>query len=765
MKPIKQLVAGLILLLLAISTEIATTYYASPTGVGSTCSLASPGTAVACLAVASGGDTLILKNGTYTGDSGMLHPPTNRSGTAGNVITVTAETDGGVLIDGQGARIPVLWDHNDYWTVSGINAANSSSDVMSIYPGSDNNIFSRICAWNANPDGNFLVWQFWQANNNLAVDTCAFGTGRKMYASFEMSGLTIRRPFAMWNHINVDTGPFIVYSLFYDSDHVIIENPIGTRDEDADSFDMGATDQGIFSADRLDEYNDCELHSGYYGGLALILNTQNIIQNDNHGGEIHGSQVAGNITFQDDLLYITPGSHPTLRRILMAQYDSTFTGGCAATTLTANRKMTNVTTIGQGDGSFPNLIDTSSPNNGWTNTNYTDVNSIGAIYPGSGETLYVGSNGTKLRCQYINGTLSSPCVPLWPWPMNERIKAAMSIAGRAPFDVNATRTSLFGLSPDESPAGTPPIQNFDSNTTNANLDGTTGGSGGWNAAWVCDSPTTMTTPLATSGGQGGKTARSNSALGGGKYCYRTFDAVSAGSFRFEMSTDALPNSDDYGMQLNEAGVGARARIDMRSDGNISAYNYQTSTYVTICPYSLTVHYRIVLEIDTINQPNKYRARCGETGTNTTWIGAAGTFSVANTFTIEDNSTIASHKLDIDAIGSTTELTSITPATGVQGATVAGVMVGLRTAWVNGTSVCALVPATNITINSTTIADATDGTCNLTIGAGAATGLRDVTVTTGTAVETLTGAFNITASAPQPITTPLGFRIRLRSRVP
>lgn len=759
----KRIIAALFLLIAVVSTEIATTYYASPTGVGATCSLASPGTAIACLAVASGGDTLILKNGTYTGDSGMLHPPNGRSGTAGNVITVTAETDGGVLIDGQGGRIPVLWDHNDYWTVSGINAANSSSDVMSIYPGSDNNIFSRICAWNANPNGNNLVWQFWQANNNLAVDTCAFGTGRKMYASFEMSGLTLRRPFAMWNHINVDTGPFIVYSLFYDSDHVIIENPIGTRDEDSDSFPGGATDQGIFSADRLDEYNNCELGSGYYGGLALILGTQNVIQTDNHGGEIHGSQVAGSITFQDDLLYITPGTHPTLRRILMAGYDSTFTGGCAATTLTANRKMTNVTTIGQGDGSFPNLIDTSSPNNGWTNTNYTDVNSIASIYPGSGETLYVGSAGTKLRYQYQNGVLTS--TPLWPWAMNQRIKDAMLIAGRTPFDVNATVTGLFGTSPDVNPAGTPPIQNFDSNTTNANLDGTTGGSGGWNAAWSCDSSTTMTTPLAPGGGQGGPTGKSvlsASALGGGKYCFRTFDAVAAGSFRFEMRTSALPNSDDYGMMLNEANVGPRVRIDMRSDSNISAYNYQTSAYVPICVYSLNVFYRLILETDAVNQPNKYRARCGENGTNTAWIGTNGTFSVANTFTIDDNATNA-HNLYVDAIGATTELSSVTPSTGAQGATIAAALVGLRTGWINSTSVCSLNPATNITINSTVVADATDATCNFTIGAGAATGLRDVIITTGTEAETLPGAFNITSTAPPVVTHSLGVKLKLRIR--
>lgn len=744
-KSINRLLGFILALMLAIpAAEYATTYYASPTGTGSTCSLASPGTVVACLGVAAADDTLILKNGTYTGDAYMLHPPTNRSGTSGHPITITAETDGSVLIDGQFARIPVLWDHNDWWVVSGFNAAHSSSDVMSIYPGSDNNIFNRICAWDANPNGNNLVWQFWQATGNLAVDTCAFGSGRKMYASFELSGLTLRRPFAMWNHINVDSGPFITYSLFYDSDHVIIENAIGTRDEDADSFPDGATDQGIFSADRLDEYSDCEIHSGYYGGLAIILNTQNILQSQNHGGEIHGSQVAGSVTFQDDLLYITPGSHLDLRRILMAQYDATFTAGCAANTLTANRKMTNVTSIGQADASFPNLIDTSTPNNGWTNTNFTDVNSIAAIYPGSGETLYVGSAGTKLRYQYQNGVLTT--TPLWPWPMNQRIINAMLLAGRTPFDVNATVTGLFGISPDVNPAGTPPVDNFDTYTSGTDLNGDNANTGsGWTSAWTYGENGVMTTEVAPGGGQGGKAVRSNSAAGDSTYYYRQFTGVSAGIFTWEMSSSITnPTSDQYGVSLHEAGVGKRTEVHFGTTGNIEAYDGLALAWNAVCPYSVNVRYRIYEELDGVGHPNKYRVKCGISGTFTSWIGSTGTLSVVNLFQINDASANA-HTFWIDAVGSVSELITVSPSTGAKGTTLSFTTTGTGTAWANGTSAATFNPSTNLTVNSTTVGSTTSATVNVTIAAGAASTARDVIMTTGNEGETNTGGFTITGT--------------------
>jgi hypothetical protein len=64
---------------------------------------------------------------------------------------------------------------------------------------------------------------------------------------------------------------------------------------------------------------------------------------------------------------------------------------------------------------------------------------IGCNASGAGVTDAVGGQGASwlaasrpvtgawLRYQYHNGVLTT--VPLWPWPMNERIKAAMVTSG------------------------------------------------------------------------------------------------------------------------------------------------------------------------------------------------------------------------------------------------------------------------------------------------------------------------------------------------
>src|SRR5262245_19499559 len=76
--------------------------FAGPSGGGSApCStnsapFCSPSTALAAL---NCGDTLILKDGTYIGSSGML--ASGRACSSGLPITVRAENDGGAIIDGQ----------------------------------------------------------------------------------------------------------------------------------------------------------------------------------------------------------------------------------------------------------------------------------------------------------------------------------------------------------------------------------------------------------------------------------------------------------------------------------------------------------------------------------------------------------------------------------------------------------------------------------------------------------------------------------------
>ena len=68
------------------------------------------------------GGVLCMKDGVYHGDSQMLQF-SNKSGTASNPITVRAQNDGKVLIDGEHARRP-LDCAASYITVQGVDVKN-----------------------------------------------------------------------------------------------------------------------------------------------------------------------------------------------------------------------------------------------------------------------------------------------------------------------------------------------------------------------------------------------------------------------------------------------------------------------------------------------------------------------------------------------------------------------------------------------------------------------------------------------------------------
>ena len=85
--------------------------------------------------------------------------------------------------------------------------------------------------------------------------------------------------------------------------------------------------------------------------------------------------------------------------------------------------------------------------------------------------------------------------------------------------------------------------------------------------------------------------------------------------------------------------------------------------------------------------------------------------------------------------------SCSPTSGAQGQTMDVSIVGSNTSFVDDTSVASFGPG--ITVNSTTVTDATHATANITIASGAAPGTRDVNVVTGGETpDPLTGGFTV-----------------------
>ena len=114
-------------------------HWASPAGGGNGLAVGTPFTVAAWLALPpSPGHTLCLIDGAYTGTSGMLTPGAGLSGTSPLPLTVQAVNDGGVLLDGENARNPVvLSGTNTWWVVKGLNGRNGLTSVFQ-FLGSNN---------------------------------------------------------------------------------------------------------------------------------------------------------------------------------------------------------------------------------------------------------------------------------------------------------------------------------------------------------------------------------------------------------------------------------------------------------------------------------------------------------------------------------------------------------------------------------------------------------------------------------------------------
>jgi hypothetical protein len=414
------------------SPRAATTFVASPTGndaAGTPCTDAQPCSVRRGLLTmsCSNNDALELLDGVYRGDNYMLnlasHVP-NKSGTgAGARCTVRARNDGGVFIDGQFARIPFWTDRNNWWLFEGFDAGNSNDGVATVFQ-TNNTLLRRICFSNninTNPGTNVHVFQVGGAGdatgtaNNTFEDLCIFGVGRNTIIDYINAGAnTFRRVWARhegW-FSTATNGGSPVLQLGYDSQHnATLENVItvlATREQmETDTACIGECNSSI------------------------------TIRNDAPGGAA-GYKFFGWIAYgQDNSRIPLNGQYMSLRGQGAAKVETTdvFLDARAApanvrglVTDSATQTVTRATIIKLS--STP----ASTQNNGvWTNVNEcnTTAGTVGPLF-GSCPNFYTGDTpGTGARncLEYLNGTLTG--TKLWPWRMDDRIKAALARANAA----------------------------------------------------------------------------------------------------------------------------------------------------------------------------------------------------------------------------------------------------------------------------------------------------------------------------------------------
>jgi hypothetical protein len=421
------------------------THFASPTGTGNGLTVSTPykisnftqSTHAAPNAV------LCLADGTYTGIEGMIQPTAGKNGNNLAPITVKALNDGDVFINGQTARRPINLVDNDFWVIEGINVGNSGplnviSPVIHVQKGSSDNTFRRVCAWNAAPGTNSAIWQL-SGPNTLVEDSCAFGTGRKGFTNSQGGNdVTVRRSFAIWKSHDY-TGPNMPFSNVYDSYGAIFENNIAMWN----GADNGAPNQpyGCYAQDGFDNSTNHESNSKYLASLCILRSTDTVPTAATFGG-IMGARTVNLTEYRDMIIYNDPGSHPLVKPILAQIYDNhTGSNQCSTTPAgVCNRTLTNITSVG-----FDALQSVNAAT--WTTSNIRDYDNAAAMNAaGHNPFQTTGTNGARMCYRTVDGVLQTG-TKLWPWPMQQRIIDAMTLASETPIDVMDVIEDRFGTIP------------------------------------------------------------------------------------------------------------------------------------------------------------------------------------------------------------------------------------------------------------------------------------------------------------------------------
>lgn len=167
----------------------AATYYASPTGSGSTCTSDAPCTVTGGLSKMAPGDMLFLKNGTYTGAVNMIGYYGNQTfpppGTSVNArTTIKAENVGQAIIDGEYIRCPLYMSDTgntrNYIHIDGIHFKRGSGGGVFALGGSYNYVSN--CGFEdggpSSDTGQFPIALISEASYTLVEDCWVWGRGR-----------------------------------------------------------------------------------------------------------------------------------------------------------------------------------------------------------------------------------------------------------------------------------------------------------------------------------------------------------------------------------------------------------------------------------------------------------------------------------------------------------------------------------------------------------------------------------------------------------
>src|SRR5262249_42860193 len=250
------------------------------------------------------------------------------------------------------------------------------------------------------------------SGSNLFEDWCGFGIGRTVLTETGLGSAnnTYRRGWARWEGWGNDGGRLGLQYSYSTAGNSLIENTIV-----------------VWSGER----QGARLGPGSVAAIVLWRDPPPASENP-FGMRFLGSILYGysSATLKPGIDFSNNAGRTTVRDVVVD--DSGFNTwpvyfGCDDARLCPNAVADKLTLI---RGTQAGVI-----NGAWAKTNINQAASVTAV-----PSIYTGDNAANVCRRYVDGTLSS--TPLWPWPMDSRIRAALSAAGSSSLaGADATVTS------------------------------------------------------------------------------------------------------------------------------------------------------------------------------------------------------------------------------------------------------------------------------------------------------------------------------------
>lgn len=431
------------------------------------------------------GTVLCLKDGEYRGRRSMIGPTAFQfAGKAGSRIEVRAVNDGRVWIDGEFRHKTLRLRGHHYWTIQGLNIFNSRGPAVGLagvrqegeqdQVPTEHVILRRIVAWRdyipygtkADYDvvggANTHIYSLSNLSDLLVEDSAGFGWGRKIFETYRSKRTVFRRNWARWDGRHpYRGGNKFAFSCSYGAYDSICENLIatvgGSRDRAAQPetyqprVHLIATDGSAGLVTRWLEPPDRDgfnIGLRIYGSLAYAPpgSIYPFVSGFHVGGSTYPSKGLKGVLIENSVALVANTARVAASFQNCDDDPQQHPGGCSwqlkddrGQAPLLLRRLTLVA------GRQPPV----RIHKDWRQEK------VSAFPLGRKIDIYKGTAGPASLCKrYVDGR-ETP-LPLWPWPMNDRIRIATERSNWQTADVMEDVAATFGAPPSECMAQAPP---------------------------------------------------------------------------------------------------------------------------------------------------------------------------------------------------------------------------------------------------------------------------------------------------------------------